>query len=71
MKWKQHIQTYIACTSQFNYENQAQNNLPIKTPTYIPFERKEETEKRKFMIGLLYFFKMDLWFFLTLPFIAN
>lgn len=67
MKWKE-IWTSIACKAPFNHENHAQNNLHSENSTFIPFKRNEEAQKTKSMIGLLYFFKMELYFLLTLPF---
>lgn len=33
---------YIAFKAQSNYENYAQNNQHIRTPTFIPFKKKEK-----------------------------
>lgn len=49
-----------------------QNNPHSKNPTFISFKRNEEAQERKVMIGVLYFFKMELCFLLTLlPFRAK
>lgn len=39
---KEENSSYIASKAQFNYENHAQNNQHIRTPTFIPFKKKEK-----------------------------